>query len=188
MTANRPFWGLLSRRSGYAGTATELYGRLVALARSPAFYADLGAPDTPEGRLELIVLHVVLMLRRFGREGEGDGRSEAALLARALAETFVTDMDDNLREMGVGDIAVARKVKKAAAALFDRSRDYGAALEAQDAAALAGLLGQHVLDTTAGSAPAERLAAFMMATERALADASLADVVAGRALPDPASL
>ena len=55
-------------------TATELYGRLVAQARRPAFYAALGVPDTPEGRLELIMLHMVLMLRRLGREGEAAHR------------------------------------------------------------------------------------------------------------------
>ena len=148
MPANRPPWGLLPRRNVHAATAAELYDRLVAQARSPTFYAELGVPDTPEGRLECLMLHVVLMLRRLAHEGAG-----AAPLAQALAEAFVTDMDDCLREMGVGDMAVATKVKKAAAALFDRSRDYGNALTAGGTGALADLIGMHVGSRGGGVEP-----------------------------------
>ena len=85
MPANRPLWGLLSRRSTLDNTATDLYGRLVAQARAPTFYADLGVPDTPEGRLELVLLHMMLVLRRLQRE-----EAATAGHARALTETFVT--------------------------------------------------------------------------------------------------
>ncbi len=174
MPAFRPLWGLLTRRDDPAQTASELYGRLVTQARTPALYADLGVPDTPDGRLELVVLHVVLALRRIGRD------PQAAELARALTETFVTDMDDNLREMGVSDIAVARKVKKAAAALFDRSRDYGRALDAADAALLAELVGNHVLPAPAPAGHADAIAHYMLASEIQLAAATIADILAGQ--------
>jgi cytochrome b pre-mRNA-processing protein 3 len=144
MPAKLPGWGLLTRRSDPARTATELYGRLVAQARSPAFYAGMGVPDTPEGRFELLLLHMALMLRRLQREGQ-----ETAQLARALSETFVIDMDDCMREMGVGDLTVAKKVKKAAAALYDRSRDYGKALELADADLLAQLIASRPSNPTA---------------------------------------
>lgn len=154
--------------------ASELYGRLVAAARAPALYADIGAPDTPDGRLEVLVLHMVLVLRRLAAEGPG-----ATELSRALSETFVTDMDDCLREMGVSDIAVARKVKKAAAALFDRLKDYGAALDGRDREALAGLLGQHVLVSAANAAGATALAGHAIEAERRLSGAALAEIVSG---------
>lgn len=168
MTEKRSFWSLLPRRNDLSRTASNLYGHLVAQARNPAFYADMGTPDTPEGRLELIVLHVVLVLRRLKSDGQA-----GADLGRALAETFVRDMDDCLREMGVGDISVAKKVKKAAAALFDRSRDYGAALDSADDTALARLIATHVLELAADETPpaaARNMAAYARQAEALLAD------------------
>lgn len=182
MPAFRPLWGLLTRRSDPSSTASELYGRLVTQARTPALYADLGAPDTPDGRLELVILHVVLMLRRLA------DAPQAAELSRALTETFVTDLDDNLREMGVSDIGVPRKVKKAAAALFDRSRDYGRALDAADSAELSRLIGIHVLPPAAPAGQAEGMARYMLGAASHLAAASIEDILAGRvSFPQPAS-
>ena len=180
MSARRSLWDRLIRRDPHADTATELYGRLVTASRTPVLYADIGAPDTPEGRLEVLVLHVVLVLRRLAKEGP-----EAAELSRALSETFVTDMDDCLREMGVSDISVARKVKKAAAALFDRLRDYGRALDAKDQGALQNLLATHVLESpSAGDTPslamATRLAGMTLAAEQRLASAAMRDILTGR--------
>jgi cytochrome b pre-mRNA-processing protein 3 len=177
MTVKRSFWPLFARRNDLSHTASELYGHLVAQARQPAFYSEWGTPDTPEGRLELIVLHVVLVLRHLRRQGE-----QGQPLARALAETFVRDMDDCLREMGVGDISVAKKVNKAAAALFDRSRDYGAALDAGDEAGLARLIGRHVLEVASDAMPpaASAMAAYAIQTEKQLEAVDTEALSAGR--------
>lgn len=102
-----------------------LYDSIVAQARVEAFYRALRVPDTMEGRFELIVLHMHLVLERLRREGE-----PGAALSRAVIESFVSDMDDNMREMGVGDLSVPRRVKRTAAALFERSRSYAAAQHA----------------------------------------------------------
>ena len=179
MTAQRTLWDVLTRRGPLDGTATELYGRLVAQARTPAFYAVHGAPDTPEGRLEMIVLHVVLLLRRLAREAE-----TASALSQTISETFVTDMDDCMREMGVSDISVARKVKKAAAALFDRIRDYGAALDKGDRDALSVLIAAHVHETTGTPAGAGRIAAYALATDALLTRTPLAEIERGN-IPFP---
>jgi cytochrome b pre-mRNA-processing protein 3 len=106
-------------------TARSLYGSIVTQARSPRFYAHWGVPDTAEGRFEMIALHLTLVLRRLARERETGRR-----LARALTETFVADVDDTLREMTVGDLAVPRHVKHAVAVLHDRYATYGEALDA----------------------------------------------------------
>lgn len=105
----------LKERQTRSRTAQQLYGAIVAQARQPAFYTDLSVPDTARGRFELIALHVVLVLHRLQTEG-----AATAELARVLGETFVIDMDDNMREMSFSDLAVPREIKKAAAALFDR--------------------------------------------------------------------
>lgn len=141
--------------------ASEIYGRVVAQARRREFYEGLGVPDTPEGRLEAIVAHLVLVIRRLRRDGEAGNR-----LARAMAEAFVTDMDDCMREMGVGDLTVPRKVKKAAGALWDRAHAYGPALDGGEHEALARLLATHV---TAGEMDkAQRFAGYMLEADSVL--------------------
>ena len=123
--------GWLRERRNRLATARELYGSIVTQARMPRFYAGWGVPDTTQGRFEMIVLHVVLVLDRLEAEG-----AEGKRLGRALAETFVVDMDDAMREMTFGDLAVPREIKKAAAALYDRHKAYRRGREAGGAPAL----------------------------------------------------
>jgi cytochrome b pre-mRNA-processing protein 3 len=89
-------------------------------------------PDTAEGRFEMIALHLVLVLSRLAAAGAAGRR-----LAQALTEVFVADLDDTLREMTVGDLAVPRQVNRAVAALGDRYATYQRALAAPDDAPLA---------------------------------------------------
>lgn len=103
--------------------AALLYGALVEQARKPVFYSDFGVPDTLDGRFDLIVLHLFLALHRLKAEG-----AAGKALARGLTEVFVQDMDQNLREMGVGDLGVSRRVKDMARALFGRIEAYELAL------------------------------------------------------------
>lgn len=109
----------LTQRADNSRKAEELYGSVVTAARQPAFYETLGVPDTPEGRFELVVLHLFLaleVLRAKGTAAEG--------LVRRTIEAFVIDMDDCMREMGVGDLTVPKKVKRAAAAFYERATSY----------------------------------------------------------------
>lgn len=122
----------LTERAERNRTPREIYGSIVASARQETFFAQWGVPDTREGRFEMLALQVAVVMRRLEQAGP-----RGVALSRAVAETFMTDLDDNMREIGVGDLAVPRKIKRAAAALYDRHRDYGAALNAQDGAALA---------------------------------------------------
>src|SRR4051812_8796887 len=113
-----------NRRTETGRRARELYGAVVAAARRPIFYGPFGVPDTPEGRYELVALHLFLAL-----EGIQDRCSVAEReLVQRVIETFVTDMDDCMREMGVGDLAVGKKVKRAAAGFYERAADYRSGL------------------------------------------------------------
>ena len=156
--------------------ARELYGVVVAQSRRPELYLEHGIPDTAEGRFEAVAMHLTLLLERLNREGE-TGRN----LGQMLTETFVTDMDDNLREMGVGDLAVPRRVKKAAAGLYERALRYRSALAT---GASAGALRETVRDLVLGpDAPVEKadaLAAHMRAAAAALNTVPAADLLAGR--------
>lgn len=130
--------------------AALLYARIVDLARRPEHFRIAGAPDTMEGRFGVLVLHLFPVLERLARAGD-----EGAALARATFEAFVTDMDDNMREVGLADTSVPRKVRKAAIAFYDRRAEYRAALLAGDEALLARSIGEHVAgDPTAPAGPA----------------------------------
>src|SRR5262249_7823190 len=118
---------LFQRRTANS-TIAALYGVIVAQARSPAFYADYGVPDSVQGRFDLIVLHMVLLLRRLGRDTEG-----ARSFGQRLFDAFCRDLDGNLREMGIGDLAVPKHMRRFAEAFYGRQAAYLAALDAADA-------------------------------------------------------
>jgi cytochrome b pre-mRNA-processing protein 3 len=111
--------------------AHSLYESIVAQARTRALYTELGVPDTPEGRFEMVALHLVLVLDRLDRVGSETAQA-GQRLARTLTETFAVDLDDNLREMSVGDLAVPKQVRRAVAALHERYGGYRAALAGAD--------------------------------------------------------
>jgi cytochrome b pre-mRNA-processing protein 3 len=114
----------LFRRKRHDDSIDRLYGAIVAQARRPEFYASYRVPDTVEGRLDMVMLHVVLLLHRV------TGESEAlAGLGQAVFDRFCQDMDDSLREMGVGDLAVPKQMRRIAGAFYGRARAYQAALE-----------------------------------------------------------
>jgi len=108
-----------------------LYQRAVDQSRTPAIYADIGAPDTVEGRFEIYSLHVVLLLERLRGHGE-----EAAEVSQALFDTYVKSLDHALREMGVGDLSVGKKMRKLGEALFGRAKSYETAFHALPATEL----------------------------------------------------
>jgi cytochrome b pre-mRNA-processing protein 3 len=156
--------------------ARFLYGSIVTQARSRGFYAHWGVPDTAEGRLEMIVLHLVMVLHRLREEGQAGQR-----LAQALTEAFAVDLDDNLREMTVGDLAVPRHVKRAVAALHERHVSYGAALVAGDDGPLVAAL-QTRLGTAGGGGAldAGRICAYMRLVRHRLDLLPGAEMLAGR--------
>ena len=134
----------LNKRSDSRRKARELYGAVVTQARDPAFYRTLSVADTPEGRYELIAVHLILVLERLGRADVGDEE-----LRREVLETFVTDMDDAMREMGVSDVRVPKNVKKAAGGVYARGVTYRDALGDGDNVRLQVALNEHVYRGTA---------------------------------------
>lgn len=114
------------------GTIETIYGMIVTQAREPRFYRDLGVPDTVNGRFDLLVLHLWMVLRRM-RPIEG-----AADLSQSLFDRFCDDMDANLREMGVGDVTVPKRMRAFGEAFYGRVAAYDLALgEGREPLALA---------------------------------------------------
>lgn len=115
----------LFRDSAAKDAAHRLYLRIVEQARLPVFYVDCGVEDTPDGRFDMIALHASLVLRRLKRDGEA-----TAELAQEVFDLMFADMDQNLREMGVGDIGVGKRVKGMAQGFYGRLAAYDAGLAA----------------------------------------------------------
>lgn len=174
----------LKTRASRRETATDLYGNVVTQARNPVFYAEMGIPDTLEGRYEMVVMHLALVLERLRTEGEA-----GIALSRETIETFVADMDGSMRELGVGDLTVPKKVKSAAAGFYARADAFRQALAQEAAAARTGALDFAIARFALGAedehARAARLASYYRAATASLAQLHSSDVLVGR-LPIPA--
>ncbi|NQV60196.1 MAG: hypothetical protein HQ502_11035 [Alphaproteobacteria bacterium] len=116
--------------------AHALYLTAVAQARRPLFYSDHGIPDSVDGRFDLIVMHVFLLLgplNNLARQVDASETSgRAGEIAQALFDTMFGDMDRSLREMGVSDIAVGKRVKHMAKAFYGRVTAYDEGLAGPD--------------------------------------------------------
>src|SRR5205085_1197593 len=97
-------------------TIAALYGAIVAQARHAGFYQNYAVPDTVLGRFDMIVLHLVLVLRRLR-----DGGAARSATAQGVFDRFCRDMDDNLREMGIGDQAVPDQMRRVGEAFYGRA-------------------------------------------------------------------
>lgn len=119
--------------------ADATYIALVAQARKPFFYAELGVPDTLDGRFEMIVLHLFLIQHRLLRE------PAQAEFARSVSECFFDDMDRSIREMGVADTGVAKRIKRMGQAYNGRLQVYENGL--QDPNAMRAALSRNLYGT-----------------------------------------
>ncbi len=185
------------RRNPHSRNIHALYGMIVAQARSPAFYADYGVPDTVLGRFDLIVLHLVLVLARLGRDHEprlGPGRHAEPGRARSLGQTigqglfdaFCRDLDANLREMGVGDLAVPRQMRRFGEAFYGRQAAYGEALAAADDRELEKALARNIFEAAGIDDRTARLACYARATAKLLDTVEEDALVAGQLVfPNP---
>ncbi|MDP4023624.1 ubiquinol-cytochrome C chaperone family protein [Methylobacterium sp. NEAU 140] len=181
--------GLFRRGGDRRRIVAALHAAVSASARRPGLYTGLGVPDTVEGRFEALCLHAILLLRRLDRLPP-----PAADIAQDLVDSVFAQLDASLRELGVGDLGVGKRMKKLGAAFYGRAAGYDAALAAADDAALAAALARNVL----GGAPdgdAAALAAYVRAADAALAGADLDALLArgdggdggeqGLPLPEP---
>jgi cytochrome b pre-mRNA-processing protein 3 len=154
--------------------ARRLYLSLVAQARQPGFYLRCRVPDTVDGRFDMILLHAFLVLRRLKRD-----HPRTADLAQAVFDLMFADMDRNLREMGVGDLAVGRRVKAMAAAFYGRIAAYEAGLDDGEAALAEALRRNLFRKANPTPADIDAVAAYVRREARALDAQPLASLMAG---------
>ena len=169
-------WFDFLQRAAHERAGYELYGAAVAAAREPCLYTELGVPDTLDGRFDLVGLHVFLLIRRLTLlPPPGDA------LAQAVFDAMFADMDVNLREMGVGDLSVGKRVKAMWEALHGRAVAYQRAMDADDPVALAAALARNVWRGAPPPGAEHRLARLVQAQAAHLAGQTLAALAAGRA-------
>jgi len=123
-----------------------LYESAVIQARSTVFYADLAVPDTLDGRFENILLHVWLVLRRIRMDDATTERHDK--VAQAVFDSMITDMDRSLREMGVGDLRVGKRVKAMAQAFYGHVKAYDDGINADDNQVLSATLLRNLYGTS----------------------------------------
>jgi cytochrome b pre-mRNA-processing protein 3 len=147
---------LFRRKSPLRDSAEKLYSGVVGQARRPEFYTGLGVPDTADGRFDLIALHTYLVLRRLKREPEAGGA-----LAQTLFDHMFTDVDRNLREMGVGDLSVGRHIKAMAEGFYGRIAAYDEGLAGADEVLTDALDRNLYRNTTAAPGALAAVAAYL---------------------------
>jgi len=135
--------------------ANKLYEQIVASARQPEFFAEMGVPDTPLGRFEILSVHMILFLRRVR------GVKELESFAQQITDEFFLDIDHALRELGIGDVGVPKRIKKLARMFYGRVASYGQALDSGDFAALREALARNIMPDTTGWKGGDRLCAYM---------------------------
>ncbi|MGO4570938.1 ubiquinol-cytochrome C chaperone family protein [Microvirga sp. 2TAF3] len=155
-----------------------LYERVATASRAPGLYAALGIPDTLEGRFEALSLHMVLILRALRGLP-----APAGDVAKDLTDAFFQDLDASLREMGIGDTTVPKRMKKLASSFYGRAHSYDAPLDGADEAGLAVALGRNACGS---DAPAAALARYVLAADQGLRSTDLAAFLdRGPAFPKP---
>lgn len=135
---------ILSRLFGRNRLASQVivlatYETIVAAARQRQIFADWQVPDTALGRFESLSLHMILFLRRTK-----DASPELKGLGQEVVEEFFKDVDHSLRELGIGDGGVPKRMKKLARMFYGRAESYDAAIAANDVSGLAVALKRNI--------------------------------------------
>lgn len=164
----------LKKWRGNAPNAAKLYGAIVAQARLPVFYQDFAAPDTLEGRFFVLSLHLFAVLHRLKAEG-----GDALTLAQELADRFSEDLELVLREIGVGDLAIPKKVRGLANSSASLLQAYEEALAAGALAIAAALAKAFPGQDAAPEAATSALTSYLTRVVRALEAQRLAALAAG---------
>jgi cytochrome b pre-mRNA-processing protein 3 len=186
---NAPFlgismiFGLFGKKNHNRTIIERQYAALTATARQPGFYADLAVPDTVMGRFEMLSVVMILFFRRT-RASETSGQE----IAQEIVDAFFQDIDYSIRELGIGDNGVPKRMKKLAGMFYGRLESYAAAMDRNDRETLAQALRRNIYPEPRDDAPDMRsLADWMMSAEAHLSGISEADIATGSAtLPRPA--
>lgn len=167
---------LFKRKKANQALVEKQYAEITGAARSPRFYEEMGVPDTVMGRFEMISVHLILYLRRTGAAGAG-----AKGIAQDIVDAFFEDVDHSIRELGIGDTSVPKRMKKLARMFYGRAQSYGQALDADDRPGLVAALKRNIHPDLGDAAPsAQALSDWMFDTAQRLDAVSEETLAAGQ--------
>jgi len=161
----------LFRKNTATDAVYAVYRAIVAQSRQPQFYAQWGVPDTVTGRFDMISVHMALLFRRLRAETTKD-------FSQAVFDLFFKDMDRSLREMGVTDLGVPKKIQKMGNIFFGLLAVMNEALDRSDSEALADVLARNIYEGEA-SKHAAALATYVAAQDAFLHTQSADSIVKG---------
>ncbi|MBP2547299.1 cytochrome b pre-mRNA-processing protein 3 [Neorhizobium galegae] len=174
-------FGLFAKKNRNRAIVDRQYASLTSAARIPFFYTDLDVPDTVMGRFEMLSVVMILFFRRTAKSGISGQE-----LAQEIMDAFFQDIDHSIRELGIGDQAVPKRMKKLAGMFYGRLESYGKALEAGDAPALSAALRRNFYPSDADAPSMDGLGGWMMRAQVALAAVTEDDIARGLlTLPEP---
>jgi cytochrome b pre-mRNA-processing protein 3 len=168
------FFGLFGKNNQNRAIVDRQYALLTTAAREPGFYTDLGVPDTVMGRFEMLSIVMILFFRRT-RMSPRSGQE----IAQEIVDAFFQDIDHSIRELGIGDQGVPKRMKKLAGMFYGRLEAYAAALDAQDHTALAQALKRNIYPETQDAPALDGLAHWMAAADADLANVDEEDISRG---------
>lgn len=165
----------LKKKNPHSDPARRAYARLLERVRAPVFYATYGVPDSFDGRFDLLVLHVFMVINRLAREGEG-----AQAFNQALFDVMFADMDQTLREMGIGDMGVPKHQRRMMKGFNGRMHAYNEAL-AQGEGAFAVALRRNLYGTLEDSEVpnVQKMIRYVRECMEAMARAPVSELVKG---------
>jgi len=137
-----------------------LYDTCLRASRQPVLYRDFGVPDTIEGRMELVMLHVALAIIELKASGAEEGEQ----LAQEVFDAMFDDFDAAMRELGVGDSGVGKKIRFMAEGFYGRASAYSSALKGEGEESLATILARNVYASDAVDEEQTQLAAYVSAS------------------------
>lgn len=174
---------LFKKKNSNQAIVDRQYAALTSAARQPGFYLHMGVPDTVMGRFEMLSAVMILYFRRT-RTSDTSGQE----IAQEIVDAFFQDLDHSIRELGIGDQGVPKRMKKLAGMFYGRLESYAAALDGDDAQALAAALKRNIYPQADEDTPdMEMLAQWMIMASASLVDQSEEIVATGTVtLPSPA--
>ncbi|WP_288426886.1 ubiquinol-cytochrome C chaperone family protein [uncultured Agrobacterium sp.] len=175
-------FGLFKKKNNNRAIVDRQYNTLTAAARQPGFYLHMGVPDTVMGRFEMLAVVMILYFRRT-KSSATSGQE----IAQEIVDAFFQDLDHSMRELGIGDQGVPKRMKKFAGMFYGRLESYAAAIDGADEDALAAALRRNIYPQADETAPDMRaLAKWMMVASEALSAQPEDAVATGSAtLPSP---
>jgi cytochrome b pre-mRNA-processing protein 3 len=151
-------------KNSNAAMLASLHERLVTASRKPVLYTDLRVPDTLEGRFEALALHYILLIRHLQRKP-----APGPDIAQDMSDQFFKQIESSLREMGVGDVVIPKRMNKIAEAFMGRVKAYTEVLDREDLSDLSEVLERNMTGQSfvmEDGAPASALAEYVMALNR----------------------